>query len=162
MNKFSEKAMLNLKSAAPTSLPLLFSSYFTLVLPSPPCPLFHLSFYLKLSSRSGWNCLLSPPVLSNCNGSSDTHFSRGTTWLMSWPDGERYLRSLQSLVVSLLFSFVSTLVFSRTGSYCLIEILRHTVSLDFHQGTCAPSTCLLCSLSSTLQWTQFSVKLLSL
>ena len=34
---------------------------------------------------------------------------------MSWPDGERYLRPLQSLVVSLLVSLVSTLVFSRTG-----------------------------------------------
>ena len=33
---------------------------------------------------------------------------------MSWPDGERYLRPLQSLVVSLLLSLVSTLVFSGT------------------------------------------------
>ena len=34
---------------------------------------------------------------------------------MSWPDQERYLRSPQSLVVSLLLSLVFTLVFSRTG-----------------------------------------------
>ena len=34
---------------------------------------------------------------------------------MSWPDGERYLRPPQSLVVSLLLSLVFTLVFSRTG-----------------------------------------------
>ena len=34
---------------------------------------------------------------------------------MSWPDGERYLRPLQSLIVSLLLSLVSTLLFSRTG-----------------------------------------------
>ena len=41
--------------------------------------------------------------------------SRGTTRLMSWPDGERCLRLPQSLVVSFLLSLVSTLVFSRTG-----------------------------------------------
>ena len=64
---------------------------------------------------SGRNCLLSPPVLSGYNGSPDTRFSRGTTRLMSWPDGERYLHPPQSLVVSLLLSLVSTLVFSRTG-----------------------------------------------
>ena len=34
---------------------------------------------------------------------------------MSFPDGERYLRLPQYLVVSLLLSLVSTLVFSRTG-----------------------------------------------
>ena len=34
---------------------------------------------------------------------------------MSWPDGERYLRPPQSLVVSLFLSLVSTLVFSWTG-----------------------------------------------
>ena len=33
---------------------------------------------------------------------------------MSWPEGERYSCPLQSLAVSLLFSIVSTLVFSRT------------------------------------------------
>ena len=80
---------------------LLFSSYLTLALSSPSCPLLQLSFYLKLSGRSDRNCLLSP-VLSDCNGSPDTRFSRGTTRLMSWPDGERYLHSLLSLVISLL------------------------------------------------------------
>ena len=74
--------------------------------------LLHLSFYLKLSGRSGRNCLLSSPVLSDYNGSPDTRFSRGTTRMMSWPDGER---PPQSLVVSLLLSIVFTLVFSRTG-----------------------------------------------
>ena len=58
--------------------------------------------------------VFSPPVLSDYNGSPDTRFSRGTTRLTSWPDGERYLRPLQSLVVSLLLSLVSTLVLSRT------------------------------------------------
>ena len=96
------------------AISLFFSYYLTLALFSPPCPLLHLSSYLKLSSRSGRNCLLSP-VLSGYNGSPDTRFSRGTTRLMSWPDGERYLRPPQSLVVSLLLFLVSTLVLSRTG-----------------------------------------------
>ena len=56
-----------------------------------------------LLSQTLWRIyLLSPSVLSGYNGSPDTRFSRGTTRLMSWPDGERYLRSPQSLVVSLL------------------------------------------------------------
>ena len=37
------------------------------------------------------------------------------TRLTSWPDGERYLRPPQSLVVFLFLSLVSTLFFSRTG-----------------------------------------------
>ena len=48
-------------------------------------------------------------------GPQDIRFSRETTWLISWPDRERCLRPLQSLVVSLLLSLVSTLLFSRTG-----------------------------------------------
>ena len=40
---------------------LLFFSCLTLVLSSPPCPLLHLSCYLKLCSRSGRNCPFSPP-----------------------------------------------------------------------------------------------------
>ena len=62
---------------------LLFSYYLTLVLSSPPCPLLHLSCYLKLCGRSGRNCLLSPPVLSGYNGFPDTLFYRETTRLMS-------------------------------------------------------------------------------
>ena len=38
-------------SAAPTSLPFLFSSYLTLALSSPPCSLLHLSFYPNLCQR---------------------------------------------------------------------------------------------------------------
>ena len=63
---------------------LFFSYYLTLVLSSPPCPLLHLFFYLNLSGR---NCILSPLGLSGYNGFPDTRFSRGTTRLMSWPDG---------------------------------------------------------------------------
>ena len=100
---------------------LLFSFYLTLVLFSPLYPLLHLSFYLKLCGRSGRNCLLSPSVLSDYNGSLDTRFYRGTT---SWLDRVRYLRPLQSLVVSLLLPLVSTLVLSRTGG-----VLFHQNSL---------------------------------
>ena len=78
-------------------------------------PLLHLSSYLKLCGRSGRNCLLCPSVLSDYNGSPDTRFSRGMTRQMSWPDEVRYLRSLQSLVVSVLLSLVSTLILSRIG-----------------------------------------------
>ena len=68
----------------------------------------------------------SPPVLSGYNGSLDTRFSRGTTRLMSWPDGERCLRPPQSLVVSLLLSLVSILVFSWTGGVLSLQsILTH-------------------------------------
>ena len=37
-------------------------------------------------SRSGRNCLLSPPVLLCYNGSPDTRFSSGMMQLISWPD----------------------------------------------------------------------------
>ena len=94
---------------------LLFSYHLTLVLSSPPCPLLHLSSYLKLCGRSGRNCLHSPLVLSGYNGSPDTRLSRGTTRLASLLYGLRYLCPPQSLVVSLLLSLVSTLVLSRTG-----------------------------------------------
>ena len=71
-----------------SAISLLFSFYLTLVLSSPPCPLPHLALFSN-SGRSGRNCLLSPPVLSGYNWSPDTRFSRETTRLMSWPDGER-------------------------------------------------------------------------
>ena len=83
-----------LGSTNKSAISLLFSYYLTLVLSSSPCPLLHLFFYLKLCCRSGRNCLLCPPVLSDHNGPLDTCFSRGTTRLTSRPDGERYLRPL--------------------------------------------------------------------
>ena len=122
-----------------SAISLLFSFYLTLVLSSPPCLLFHLSFYLNLFGRSGRNCLLSPPVLSGYNGSPDTRFYRETMRLMSLPDGERELRSLQSLVVSLLLSLVSTLVLSRTGG-----VLSHRNSLTHRFPRFPPRN--LCSL----------------
>ena len=71
-----------LGSTNKSPISLLFSYYLTLVLSSPPCPLLHLSSYLKLCGRSGRNCLLTP-VLSDYNGSPDTHFYRETTRSMS-------------------------------------------------------------------------------
>ena len=122
-----------------SAISLLFSSCLTLVLFLPPCPLFHLSSYLKLCGRSGMNCLLFPPVLSDYNGSPNTRFSRGTTRLMSLPEGERYLRPPQSLVVSFLLSFVFTLVFSQTGG-----VLSHQNSLTHRFPRLPPRN--LCSL----------------
>ena len=110
---------------------LLFSSCLTLVLSSPPCPLLHLSCYLKLCGRSGRNCLLSPSVLLDYNGSRDPRFSQGTTRQMSWPDRVRYLRPPQSLVVSLLLS--------RTGG-----VLSHRSSLTHRFPRFPPRS--LCSL----------------
>ena len=100
-----------------------FFSYLTLVLTLRLCFLLRLSFYRKLCGRSGRNCLLSS-VLSGYNGSTDICFSWGLMQLMSWPDGERYLCTLQFLVVSLLLSLVSTILFSRTGG-----VLSHQNSL---------------------------------
>ena len=114
------------------------------------------------------NCLLSPPVFSGYNGSPDTCFSPETTRLMSWPDGGRYLRPPQSLVVSLLLSLVSTLLFFRTGG-----ILPHRNSLKQTFPQFPPKNlcslvrlavfyCVLAVFSSTLQRIQPTVKLLSL
>ena len=116
-------------------------SYLTLVLSSPPCPLLHLFSYLKLCGRSGRNCLFSPPVLSGYNGSLDTRFSWGTTWLMSWPDRDGYFCPLQILVVSFLLSLVSTLVFYRNGG-----ILSHRSSLTHRLPRLSPRN--LCSLAT--------------
>ena len=126
----------------------LFFSFLALALYSPPCPLLHLSFYLNLSGRSGRKCLLSLPGLSGYNGSTDTRFSRVTTRLISWPDRERYLCPLQSLVVSLLLCIVPTLLFFRTGG-----VLSHLNSLThrlprFPPRNLSPLSRSVCSLSS--------------
>ena len=106
------KPFAGLGSTNKSAISLLLSDSRSLLttLSSPP------SFLLpQLSGRSGRNCFLSPPVLSGYNGPPDTRFSWETTRLMRWPDGERFLRPLQSFAVSLLLSLVSTLLFSRTG-----------------------------------------------
>ena len=131
-SSFSAKACATCWPLQHQLVPFLFSSSHTLALSSPPCPLLDLSFSLNLSGRSGRNYLLSPPVLSGYNGPLHTRFSRKTMQLMSWPDGERFSCLLQSLVVSLSSYFLYPLFsFLELEAYCLIEIVPHTVSLDF-------------------------------
>ena len=106
--------------------------------------LLHLSSYLKVLGRSGRNCILFLPILSfpsysGYNGFPDTRFLQETMWLTSWPDGKRCLRPPQSLLVSLLLSLVSTLVFSRTGG-----VLSHQNSLTHRFPRFPPRN--LCSL----------------
>ena len=90
---------------------LLLSDYRSVLatLSSPP------PFLLSQTLWQIWRELSSPPVPSGYKGSPDIRFYRGTTQLMSLPDGEHCLRPPQSHVVSLLLSLASTLVFSRTG-----------------------------------------------
>ena len=61
-----------LGSTNQSAISRLFSSYLTLALSSPP------SFLL---SQTLWQICLLSPVLSGYNGSTDTHFYRGTTQL---------------------------------------------------------------------------------
>ena len=143
---------------------LLFCYYlYYLVLSSPPYPLLHLSSYLKFSRRSGRNCLLSPSALLGCNGYPDTRFSRGTTRLMSWSYGEHYFSPQQSLVVSLLLSFIFTLVFSRTGG-----VLSHLNFLTYRflqfppRNLCVLVMLAVFSLIFAATDTQPSFRLLSL
>ena len=153
----------NTNKSATSLLQLSDSSSILAALFLLPCPLLRLSCYLNLSGRSSRNCLLSPSVLFDYNGSPDTRFSWGTTRLMSWPDGERYSCPLQSLVVSLLLSLVSTLVFSQTGG-----VLSHLNSLSYRlprfppRNLCSLVMLVVFSLSSSMQRTQPFVKLLSL
>ena len=117
------KLFTGLGSTNKSAISLLFSSYLTHVLSSSFSSLLRLPFYFKLSGRSGRNYLLSSSVLSGYNESPDIGFSRGITQLMSWPDGERFLRPQQSLVV--LSSYLSYPLLSFLGleAYHLIEVL---------------------------------------
>ena len=103
---------------------LIFSSFLTLALSSPPCLLLRLFFLPQTPGRSGKSCLFSPLVLSGNDGFPNIRFSRRTTRLIRWPDGERYSCPPQSLIASLLLSLVSTIFFSRTGG-----VLFHLNSL---------------------------------
>ena len=119
-----------LVSAAPTSLPFLFSYYLTLVLFSPPCHLLHLSFYLKLCDRSGRKLFFSYAPIGY-NGSPDTRFSIGTARLMSWPEGEGYLPlcNLSPVISRIHFCLFSDWRLTVSSKYCLIKlILSHQKS----------------------------------
>ena len=76
--------------------------------------------------------------------------------MMSWPDGEHYLRSLQSLVVAFLLSI---LFFSRNeGVRSHLKSLTHRFPRFPPRNLCSLSPS-LCSLSSTLQRTLATVRL---
>ena len=76
--------------------------------------------------------------------------------------GALLVPSAISCGLSPLISRIHSLYFLGLEAYCLIEVLWHTGSLDFHRGTCAPSSFSLCPLSSSLQRTQPSFRFLSL
>ena len=103
---------------------LLFFSCLTLVLSSPPCPLLHLSCYLKLCGRSGRNC----PSSLSC--SIRLQWVPGHSFL-PWNDtadelaGRGALLAPSAIPCSLL-PLVSTLVLSRTGGVLSLQsILTH-------------------------------------
>ena len=146
------KLFAGLGSTNKSAISHLFSSCLTLF-----CSLLHLSFYLKLSGRSGRNCLFSPPVLSGFNGCLDICFSQGTVQLMSWPDGECYLCPLQFLVVSLLLSLIPTLsLFSDWRRIVSSKFFNTQVSsistkeLVLPHQACCVLSCLHCNKHSLL------------
>ena len=146
------KLFAGLGSTNTSATSLLFSYYLTLVLFSPPCPLPHLFSCLKLCGKSGRNFLLlqfyqaTMGPLTLGNDAADKLTRRGALLAPS---------AIPCSLSPLIFRIYSCLFsnWRRTG---------HIGSLDFHRGACAPSSCSLCSLSSTLQRTQPSVRFLSL
>ena len=105
------KLFAGLGSINKSAISLLFDSRSVLAtLSSPP------SFLLRQSPWQIWQELSSFSSYSIRLQWVPRHsFLPGTTRLMNWPDGERYSCPLQSLVVSLLLSLVSTFVFSWDG-----------------------------------------------
>ena len=125
-----------LGSTNKSAISLLLLSYSRSVLAalsSPP------SFLLSQTLWQIWQELSSLSCSIRLQWVPGTRFSRGTTRPMSWPDGARYLRPPQSLVVSLLLPVVSTIVFSRTGG-----VLSHRNSLTHRFPRFPPRN--MCSL----------------
>ena len=150
-----------LGSTNKSAISLLFSYYPTVVQSSPPCPLLHLSFYFSLFGRSVRNCLLSSCFIR-------LQWVPGNSFLPGNDADDELARRGALLALSAIHCSLSPLIYCIASSpflglaaYCLIKILRHTGSLDFHRVTCASSTRSLCSLSSTLQRTQPSFRSLS-
>ena len=132
---------------------LLFSYYLTLVPSSPP------SFLLPQTFWQIWQELSS---LSTC--SIRLQWVPGHSFLPENDAADELARRGALLAPSAIPCSLSRIHSS------LISDRRRTVSskffdtyfLDFHRGICAPSSCSLCPLSSTLQRTQPSFRFLSL
>ena len=132
-------------------------SYLILALSSLSCLFLHLSFYLNL-----WQ------ELSSLSCSIRLQWIPEHSFLPGNDAADKLARRGALLAPSAIPCSVSPLT-SRIHS-CLFSDWRCTASSkfvdtgspDFHRGTCAPSSCSLCSLSSSLQRTQLTVKFLSL
>ena len=140
----------------------LFSSGLTLVLSSPFCPLLHLSSYLSL-----WQIWQELSSFSSC--SIRLQWVPRHSFLPGNDVADELARQEALLAPSAILCGLTPLIY-RIHS-CLFLDWRHAVlskffdtqdSLDFHRGTCAPSSCLLCPLSSTLRRTRPLDKFLSL
>ena len=99
---------------------LLFSSYLTLTLSSPPCSLLHLSFYLK-SPADLVGTVFSLLLFYQATMVPGHSFLMGNDAADELADGERYLRPMQLHVVSLLSCIHS----------CLLSDWKRTVSSKF-------------------------------
>ena len=136
-----------------SSISHLFS-YRTLALSSPPCSLLHLSSYLKLSDRFGRNRFPS-------SYSIRVHWVPRHWFLTRYDAAEKLARQGALLASSTIPGSLSPLISHIHSS--LFSGWRRTVSLKlFDTQVPSISTDEVCSLWSTLQRTQPSVKLLSL
>ena len=108
------------------------------------------SFLLPQAHCDIWQ-ELSSLLLPAYNGSLYTHF-----FLLMTCDLAKHgvlICLLQSHVVSFILPLVSTLLFPRTGGILFyLNLLTHMSLECFHGETCTPSSQLLCSILSSLQY----------
>ena len=112
-----------LVSAAPTSLPFIFSYYLTLILSSAPCPLLHLSFF----SQTLWQICQELSSLSSC--SIRLQWVPGHWFLPGNDAGDEMARWRALLAPSAISCSLSPLI-SRIHS-CLFSDWRRTVSSKY-------------------------------